>query len=120
MNVLLCLFAAKKRPGTGTGTGTNTTPPVTTTAGNSKKTRTVGVQHSVMPISLGHGFRTIGGSQDLFDDSQDDDIQLTQNTPPRPAAVGTTFLSTTNTTIVNTTSCLVCGPQQLAGHSGQF
>ena len=84
MNVLLCLFAAKKRPGTGTGTGTTTTPPTSTTAGNSKKTRTVGVQHSVMPISLGHGFQAIG-SQDLFDDSQDDDIQLTQNTPPRPA-----------------------------------
>ena len=89
MNVLLCLFPAKKRPGSTTGTTTTTPPTGTTTGssttGNTKKTRTVGVQHNVVPISLGHGFRSIGGSQDLFDDSQDDDdIQLTQNTPPRP------------------------------------
>ncbi len=88
MTVLLCLFAAKKRPGS--TTTTSTTPPTNTTGNTTtasgKKTRTVGVQHNVVPISLGHGFRAIGGSQDLFDDSQDDDdIQLTQNTPPRPA-----------------------------------
>ena len=96
----MCVSAAKKRAAT-TMAPSGTTPSVTTTttmthsvmppAGNSKRTRSIAVQHNVVPILLGHGFRAFGdvlsqSQQDIFADSQDDDLQLTQNTPPDPTS----------------------------------
>ena len=87
---LVCVAASKRKPPTLVPPmmvpPTVVPPTVVTTAHGTgpKRSRTTGTQHNIMPISLGHGFRPVGMSpsqRDLFTDTQDTDLALTQPDP---------------------------------------